>query len=77
MQVHERTVDSDFLIIILRDLIATRKDLHLVLMSATLNAEVRKKMRRQWLATLTEWTRFSKKIRFSEVNSIIVERIFS
>lgn len=39
-QVHERTVDSDFLIIILRDLALQRKDLTLVLMSATLNADV-------------------------------------
>lgn len=39
-QVHERTVDSDFLIIILRDLVLQRKDLTLVLMSATLNADV-------------------------------------
>ena len=37
---HERTVDSDFLIIILRDLALQRKDLTLVLMSATLNADV-------------------------------------
>ncbi|CAN0359512.1 unnamed protein product, partial [Ectocarpus sp. 8 AP-2014] len=38
--VHERTVDSDFLIIILRDLVLQRKDLTLVLMSATLNADL-------------------------------------
>lgn len=40
LQVHERTVDSDFLIIILRDLALRRNDLTLVLMSATLNADV-------------------------------------
>ncbi|CAN0384153.1 unnamed protein product, partial [Ectocarpus sp. 12 AP-2014] len=39
-EVHERTVDSDFLIIILRDLVLQRKDLTLVLMSATLNADL-------------------------------------
>ncbi|CAM9614623.1 unnamed protein product [Pylaiella littoralis] len=39
-EVHERTVDSDFLIIILRDLALQRKDLTLVLMSATLNADL-------------------------------------
>ncbi|CAN0252578.1 unnamed protein product, partial [Laminaria digitata] len=39
-EVHERTVDSDFLIIILRDLALRRNDLTLVLMSATLNADV-------------------------------------
>ena len=33
-------MDSDFLIIILRDLALQRKDLTLVLMSATLNADV-------------------------------------
>ena len=38
-EVHERDLNTDFLIIILRDLLARRKDLKLVLMSATLNAE--------------------------------------
>ena len=37
---HERSIDSDFLLIILRDLVrAKRPDLRLVLMSATLNAD--------------------------------------
>lgn len=39
MQVHERDINTDFLLIILRDLLARRKSLKLVLMSATLNAE--------------------------------------
>ncbi|KAI1296281.1 hypothetical protein EDD11_007419 [Mortierella claussenii] len=38
-EVHERSVDSDFLLIILRDLVRTRKDLKLILMSATINSE--------------------------------------
>lgn len=37
-EVHERSVDSDFLLIVLRDLLPNRPDLKLVLMSATLNA---------------------------------------
>jgi HrpA-like RNA helicase len=38
-EVHERDLNTDFLIIILRDLLARRKNLKLVLMSATLNAD--------------------------------------
>ncbi|KAG0202840.1 hypothetical protein BGX28_004756 [Mortierella sp. GBA30] len=38
-EVHERSVDSDFLLIILRDLVRKRKDLKLILMSATINSE--------------------------------------
>jgi ATP-dependent RNA helicase DHX29 len=39
LQVHERDLNTDFLIIILKDLLARRKDLKLILMSATLNAD--------------------------------------
>lgn len=39
LQVHERDLNTDFLIIILKDLLARRKDLKLVLMSATLNSD--------------------------------------
>lgn len=39
-EVHERDINSDFLLIILRDLLAVRPDLKLVLMSATLNADL-------------------------------------
>ncbi|KAJ2951739.1 hypothetical protein O0L34_g13904 [Tuta absoluta] len=39
-EVHERSEESDFLLLILRDLIKVRKDLTIVLMSATLNAEL-------------------------------------
>ncbi|KAK3822844.1 MAG: P-loop containing nucleoside triphosphate hydrolase protein [Benniella sp.] len=39
-EVHERSVDSDFLLIILRDLLRRRKDLKLILMSATINSEM-------------------------------------
>ncbi|KAF9982153.1 hypothetical protein BGZ65_003180 [Modicella reniformis] len=39
-EVHERSVDSDFLLIILRDLLRKRKDLKLILMSATINSEL-------------------------------------
>lgn len=35
---HERSLDSDFLLVLLRDLLQKRRDLKLVLMSATLNA---------------------------------------
>jgi ATP-dependent RNA helicase DHX29 len=38
-EVHERTIDSDFLLIILRKLIVRRPDLKVVLMSATVDAE--------------------------------------
>jgi len=37
-EVHERDLNTDFLLIILRKLLSERKDLKLVLMSATLNA---------------------------------------
>ena len=39
-EVHERDILTDFLMIILRDLIHIRRDLKLVLMSATLNADM-------------------------------------
>lgn len=39
-EVHERSEESDFLLLILRDLIKVRKDLSIVLMSATLNSEL-------------------------------------
>ncbi|KAG8456620.1 hypothetical protein GDO86_002409 [Hymenochirus boettgeri] len=38
-EVHERTVQSDFLLIILREILRKRSDLHLVLMSATVDSE--------------------------------------
>ncbi|ORY45130.1 P-loop containing nucleoside triphosphate hydrolase protein [Rhizoclosmatium globosum] len=37
-EVHERSLDSDFLLMVLKDLLNVRKDLKIVLMSATLNA---------------------------------------
>ncbi|KAL3883496.1 hypothetical protein ACJMK2_029753, partial [Sinanodonta woodiana] len=37
--VHERSVQSDFLLIVLKRLLAQRRDLHVILMSATLDAE--------------------------------------
>ena len=39
-EVHERSLDTDFLLILLRDVLAKRKDLKLILMSATLDAGV-------------------------------------
>lgn len=39
-EVHERSEESDFLLLILRDLIKVRKDLTVILMSATLNADL-------------------------------------
>ena len=39
-EVHERSLDTDFLLILLRDVLAKRKDLKIILMSATLDAEV-------------------------------------
>ncbi|GLH09540.1 Dosage compensation regulator [Gryllus bimaculatus] len=39
-EVHERSEESDFLLMILRDLLQVRKDLKVVLMSATLNANL-------------------------------------
>lgn len=39
-QVHERDLDTDFLLIILKGLLAKRPGLKLVLMSATLNADM-------------------------------------
>jgi len=38
-EIHERDIQSDFLITILRDILPRRPDLKLILMSATLNAE--------------------------------------
>ena len=38
-EVHERNIESDSLLIVLRDLLRVRKDLRIVLMSATLNAD--------------------------------------
>ncbi len=38
-EVHERSIDTDFLLIIIRTLLQERKDLKVILMSATLNAE--------------------------------------
>ncbi|XP_048359940.1 ATP-dependent RNA helicase DHX29 [Sphaerodactylus townsendi] len=38
-EVHERTVQSDFLLVILREILHKRSDLHLVLMSATVDSE--------------------------------------
>jgi ATP-dependent RNA helicase DHX36 len=39
-EIHERGMNEDFLIIILRDLLPRRPDVRLVLMSATINAEL-------------------------------------
>lgn len=39
-EVHERSMDADFLLIILRDLVRNRRDLHVVLMSATIDTSV-------------------------------------
>ena len=39
-EVHERSEESDFLLMILRDTLKTRPDLRIVLMSATLNADL-------------------------------------
>lgn len=38
-EVHERSIDSDFLLIVLKKLMAKRKDLKVVLMSATVDAD--------------------------------------
>ncbi|KAH6594498.1 hypothetical protein BASA61_003990 [Batrachochytrium salamandrivorans] len=38
-EVHERSVESDFLLILLRDLLFTRDSLKVILMSATINAD--------------------------------------
>ncbi|XP_068669692.1 DExH-box ATP-dependent RNA helicase DExH3 [Aristolochia californica] len=39
-EIHERGMNEDFLLIILKDLLPRRRDLRLILMSATLNAEL-------------------------------------
>lgn len=39
-EVHERSLDTDFLLAVLRDTLKIRKDLKLILMSATLDADV-------------------------------------
>lgn len=39
-EVHERSLDTDFLLVLLRDVLKKRKDLKLILMSATLDAEM-------------------------------------
>ncbi|KAH0590581.1 hypothetical protein H2248_000717 [Termitomyces sp. 'cryptogamus'] len=38
-EVHERTIESDFLLIVLKSLLAQRSDLRVILMSATVDAE--------------------------------------
>jgi HrpA-like RNA helicase len=38
-EVHERSVEIDFLLVILKQLLAQRKDMRVILMSATLNAD--------------------------------------
>lgn len=38
-EVHERSIDSDFLLIVLREILEHRKDLKVILMSATVDAE--------------------------------------
>lgn len=39
-EIHERGMNEDFLIVILRDILPKRPDLRLVLMSATINADL-------------------------------------
>ncbi|XP_042445904.1 DExH-box ATP-dependent RNA helicase DExH3-like isoform X2 [Zingiber officinale] len=39
-EIHERGMNEDFLLIVLKDLLRRRRDLRLILMSATLNAEL-------------------------------------
>ncbi|KAG8530289.1 uncharacterized protein KY384_004791 [Bacidia gigantensis] len=39
-EVHERSLDTDFLLVLLKDILARRSDLKLVLMSATLDASI-------------------------------------
>ncbi|XP_009480481.2 putative ATP-dependent RNA helicase DHX57 [Pelecanus crispus] len=39
-EVHERTEESDFLLLVLKDIMVQRPDLRVILMSATLNAEL-------------------------------------
>ena len=39
-EIHESGMNEDFLIIILRDLLPRRPDLRLILMSATINADM-------------------------------------
>nr|XP_028580810.1 putative ATP-dependent RNA helicase DHX57 [Podarcis muralis]XP_028580811.1 putative ATP-dependent RNA helicase DHX57 [Podarcis muralis] len=39
-EVHERTEESDFLLLILKDIMSQRPDLRIIMMSATLNAEL-------------------------------------
>ena len=39
-EVHERSLDTDFLLILLRDILISRKDLRVILMSATLDAGI-------------------------------------
>ena len=46
-EVHERSLDSDFLLVLLRDVLPHRPTLRLVLMSATLNAAVQRVFQRR------------------------------
>ena len=39
-EVHERSLDTDFLLVLLRDVLKIRRDLRIVLMSATLDADI-------------------------------------
>lgn len=38
-EVHERSIDTDFLLIVIQSLMQRRPDLKILLMSATMNAE--------------------------------------
>lgn len=39
-EVHERNIDTDFLLSVLRDMLPQRPDLRVILMSATMNADL-------------------------------------
>lgn len=47
-EVHERDRFSDFLLIILRDLLPLRPDLRLIIMSATLHADLFTEVMTRW-----------------------------
>ena len=53
-EVHERDLNTDFLLIILRELLMRRPSLHLILMSATVNAELFAKYFSKFDATIVQ-----------------------
>ncbi|KAL2039774.1 hypothetical protein N7G274_007633 [Stereocaulon virgatum] len=85
-EVHERSIDSDFLLVVLRKLLLRRADLKVVLMSATVNAEKFSKylddapiinvpgrtfpVKTRYLEDAIELTRFNASVRYGDEGEV-------